>query len=177
MAEAALEQLRLDEVRFVVANDPWQKTDGGHVSPAEVRLEMTRALTAGHPRMSVDDREVRRGGPTYTVDTLVELTAQDPTATFFLIVGADTASRIHTWHRHDEVVTLSTLVVVNRPAAEPAAIATAGPDRTQFVSMSPIDVSSTQIRTAVARGESIETMTTPGVGRIIAERGLYRGIR
>lgn len=172
-----MDQLGLDEVVFVVANDPWQKTDEGHVSPAEVRLEMTRALVSGHPGMSVDDREVRRGGPTYTVDTLVELTTKTPSVSYYLIVGQDTASRIHTWHRHEEVTALSTLVVVNRTPTETRATESVADRVVHHVSMPPVDVSSTQIRGAVARGESIEGLTTPSVVRVIESHGLYRGSR
>ena len=113
-AEAVRTQLGLDQVLFLVANDPWQKSDARAVSPADVRLKMVHSLIDGRPGLGVDDREIRRGGPTFTADTLEEIHAESPSTDVFLIVGADTASRMHTWHRPDVVARLTTLVDVNR---------------------------------------------------------------
>jgi nicotinate-nucleotide adenylyltransferase len=134
---------------------------------------MTRALVEGHKEFSVDDREIRRGGPTYTVDTLNELHQENLDAEIFLIVGADTASRIHTWHRYEDVLSLSTLVVVNRSDAHPTLAPELVGARVESVSMPVVDVSSTQIRDAVAQGVSIEGMTTESVRALIDSHGLY----
>jgi nicotinate-nucleotide adenylyltransferase len=99
MADAAMSQLSLDEVRFVVAHEPWQKVGERVVTDSAIRLAMTEALVNGRPGLSVDDQEIRRQGLTYTVDTLEATKAADPSIEMFLIVGADTAERIHTWHR------------------------------------------------------------------------------
>jgi nicotinate-nucleotide adenylyltransferase len=165
--------LSFDEVIFVVANDPWQKTGEREVTPAATRLEMTRALVDGYENFSVDDREIRRGGPTYTVDTLNELHQENLDAEIFLIVGADTASRIHTWHRYEDVLSLSTLVVVNRSDASSTLAPELAQAQVELVSMPAVDVSSTQIRDAVAQGSSIEGMTTAGVLSVIDAQGLY----
>ncbi len=172
-AEAVRTQLGLDQVLFLVANDPWQKSDARAVTPADVRLKMVHSLIDGRPGLGVDDREIRRGGLTYTADTLEEIHAESPSTDVFLIVGADTASRMHTWHRPDVVARLSTLVVVNRndgtnPNMRLNAIG---------VAMEPVDVSSTLIRTRVAAGESIAGLTTDGVADIITQHRLYEGIR
>jgi len=173
MATTVCSALSLDTVVFVVANDPWQKTGDRAVTPAALRLEMTRALVEGHKQFSVDDREIRRGGPTYTVDTLNELHQQNLSDEIFLIVGADTASRIHTWHRYQEVLSLSTLVVVNRTDAHPTLAPELVGARVESVSMPAVDVSSTQIRNAVAADASIEGMTTESVRAFIDVHGLY----
>lgn len=166
-AKAARTQLGLDEVRLLVANDPWQKSAGRTVTPAPIRLEMAAALVAGEPGLGVDDSEIRRGGPTYTADTLEQLSREHPDTDFFLIVGADTAARIHTWHRPGQVRALSTLVVVNRDerAIDPDAVT---------VTMPAVDVSSSDIRARVANDVSIAGLTTDTVARIIDEHGLYR---
>ena len=173
IATTVASALSFDEVIFVVANDPWQKTGDRAVTPAALRLEMTRALVNGHKEFSVDDREIRRGGPTYTVDTLNELHQENLDAEIFLIVGADTASRIHTWHRYEDVLSLSTLVVVNRSDAHPTLAPELVGARVESVSMPVVDVSSTQIRDAVAQGVSIEGMTTESVRALIDSHGLY----
>lgn len=176
MATTVCSALSLDEVKFVVANDPWQKTGDRNVTPAAIRLEMTCALVEGHEKFSVDDREVRRGGPTYTVDTLRELHAENLNCEIFLIVGADTASRIHTWHQHEEVLALSTLVVVNRPDSALQLDPSVSADRVRMVSMPAVDVSSTEIRSLVSSGDAIDRMTTDGVMKAISTHGLYRGV-
>ena len=163
-------------VSFVVANDPWQKSDQRVITPAEIRLEMTRALVKDEKEISVDDREVRRGGPTYTVDTLRELHDENSQRELFLIVGADTASRIHTWHRSHDLISLSTLIIVNRPGISIDLAPEVAGWNHLVVSMEPVEVSSTAIRSAVARGESISDMTTDGVAAVIRARGLYHEV-
>ena len=170
-AHAVMTELRLDRVDFLVANDPWQKSDTRLVSPSDVRRQMVAALVEGHVGLGVDDREIRRGGLTYTADTLEEIHRESPGVEIFLIVGADTAERMSTWHRPEVVRHLSTLVVVNRAGqhqetTDPSVI---------HVIMQPVDVSSTKIRECVSRGESIESLTSPDVVRIIEMNSLYRG--
>ncbi len=162
------------EISLVVANDPWQKSDARQISNAALRLEMTRALVKDEPNISVDDREIRRGGPTYTVDTLLELHAENSQRELFLIVGADTASRIHTWHRSQDLIPLSTLIVVNRPGTSINLAPEMSAWNHIIVPMMPVDVSSTAIRSAVANGQSVSSMTTAGVAALIADNGLYR---
>ena len=172
VALAVGEALGLDRVDLVPANDPWQKTSEGRaVSPAAVRLQMVRALVDGHPRLAVDDREIVRGGPTYTVDTLREIRAELPEAELFLIVGSDTARRLPTWREHEEVGRLSTLVVVNRPDTAPETPSGAG--RVEFVVMKDVDVSSSAVRAAVSAGGDVTAMVTPAVAAVISGLGLY----
>ena len=172
-ALAVRDALGLDRVDFLVANDPWQKSGDRDVTSAAIRLQMVRALTDGVDGIGVDDREVRRGGPTYTVETLEELAIECPGTDVFLIVGQDTADRIHTWHRHEDLLALSTLVIVNREQNAqhvPAALADA---RVQFVSMPLIDVSSTSVRTAAGSGDDVSAMTSASVVDIVRAHGLY----
>lgn len=165
-------QLGLDEVVFMVANDPWQKSGDREVTPAAIRLEMVRALVAGVEGLSVSDQEIIRGGQTFTMDTLEEMVAADPAVQLFLIVGQDTAVRIPTWHRPDDLLRLSTLVVVNRASESTPQ---KGPEgaRVVHVNMPAVDVSSTVIRQAVADGKSISFATSDGVAQIIADHHLY----
>jgi len=171
-AQCVRTQLGLDEVILMVANDPWQKSGDRDVTPAAIRLEMVRALVDDIDGLSVSDQEIVRGGKTYTVDTLEELLLVDPDTQLFLIVGEDTAVRIPSWHRPEDLSRLSTLVVVNR-AAEPTAHTSAQGDTVVHVNMVPIDVSSTDIRRAVASGESIAFGTSDAVASIIAAHKLY----
>ncbi|MFM8794548.1 MAG: nicotinate-nicotinamide nucleotide adenylyltransferase, partial [Acidimicrobiales bacterium] len=114
-ARTVRDALGLDRVDLLPANDPWQKSVAGRVvTEASVRLAMVRALVQGEDGLGVDDREIRRGGPTYTADTLEEIHAEMPGMEVHLIIGADTARTFGTWMRPGVVAALSTLVVVNR---------------------------------------------------------------
>ena len=168
-AVAAQTQVGLDDVVLMVANEPWQKVADRQVTSAQVRWEMTEALVAEISGLRADDREIRRGGPTFTVDTLEEILAEQPNTEIFLIVGADTAERLETWHRASDVVRLSTIVIVNRDNSTNAAPGFLRDARVLNVTMNPVDVSSSGIRDAVARGESIDSSTSLSVASLIRD--------
>lgn len=176
-ALAVQTQVALDELVLMVANEPWQKVGDRQVTPAEVRFEMTEALVDGISGLRADDREIRRGGPTFTVDTLEEILAEQPDMEIFLVVGADTANRLETWHRASDVVRLSTIVIVNRDDSTNAASGFLRDARVVNVTMNAVDVSSSAIRKAVAHGESIDSVTSSSVASIIHDRSLYVGQR
>lgn len=173
-ARAVRGALGLDRVALMVANDPWQKSSDRQVTPAEVRLEMVRALIAGEEGLIADDREIRRGGPTYTIDTLEELAQVHPGVRIYLVVGQDTAAAIAgSWHRGHDVLAAATVVVVTRAGgpSHPGGV----PSGSMYVEMKPVDVSSSQIREAVSRGDSVDHLTGVSVARLIERHGLYRG--
>lgn len=172
-AVAVQTQVGLDDLVLMVANEPWQKVGDRQVTPAQVRWEMTDALVQGISGLRADDQEIRRGGPTYTVDTLEEILSDQPDTAIFLIVGADTAQRLETWHRASDVVRLSTIVIVNRDDSTNTAPGFLRDARVVNVSMNPVDVSSSAIRAAVARGESIDSATSASVASIIRDHSLY----
>ena len=176
-ALAVQTQVALDELVLMVANEPWQKVGERQVTPAQVRFEMTEALVEGISGLRADDREIRRGGPTFTVDTLEEIHAEHPDSEIFLIVGADTAGRLETWHRASDVVRLSTIVIVNRDDSTNTFPEFLRDARVVNVTMNPVDVSSSGIRDAVARGESIDSLTSPSVATIVRDHSLYVGQR
>lgn len=165
--------LCLDEVVLMVANDPWQKTPDNGVSPAVDRLAMTRAAARGVVGVSVRDDEIVRGGPTYTVDTLRHLRATSSLEDLqlFTVVGADAAANFHTWKNADEIATLSRIVVVNR--ADHRTLVSGGFE-CDLVEIPEVNVSSTDIRARVRRGEPISGLVRDEVARLIVERGLYR---
>ena len=176
-AVAVQTQVALDELVLMVANEPWQKVGDRQVTPARVRFEMTEALVDGISGLRADDREIRRGGPTFTVDTLEEILAEQPDTEIFLVVGADTANRLETWHRASDVVRLSTIVIVNRDDSTNAASGFLRDARVVNVTMNAVDVSSSAIRKSVAHGESIDSATSSSVASIIRDRSLYVGQR
>lgn len=162
--------LELDVVLLVVANVPWQKVGSREISAAEDRLAMVRAAVADEVGLEVSDLEIRRGGDTYTADTLADLRADEPDAELFVVVGADAAAGFTTWDRFEEVAAEATLVVVDRPGA-------AGALDPRFawvrVDIPELEVSSTELRARVAAGRSVRYLTPDAVATCIAERALY----
>ncbi|MFM9111858.1 MAG: nicotinate-nicotinamide nucleotide adenylyltransferase, partial [Actinomycetota bacterium] len=104
--------LDLDLVFVMVANDPWQKTQSREVTTAEDRFAMVEAAVADVEALVAGRHEIDRGGPSFTADTLAQLSAEHPGARLFTIVGDDAASSLPTWARANEVAATSTLVVV-----------------------------------------------------------------
>jgi nicotinate-nucleotide adenylyltransferase len=163
--------LGLDRVLLVVAHVPWQKADRRVLTAAEDRLAVVQAAVEGVEGVEASRIEIDRGGPSYTADTLAELRDADPGAELYLVVGADTASELHTWERVEQVRELATLVVVNRPGAElPGDL---GSWRVQEVVVPALEVSSTDLRARVADGRPLDFLVPSAAVRQIRERGLY----
>src|SRR5205814_9030268 len=111
LADEVLETLKLDRILFVPAAVPPHKSPA-HLAPAGDRHEMVRLATAGHPKFEVSDAELRRAGPSYTVDTLEAL--RTPREDLFLIVGSETFLDLLTWREPRRIAELTRLVVVPR---------------------------------------------------------------
>lgn len=173
VAEHLRDELLLDEVRFVVANDPWQKSGTQIVTSAADRLAMVK-VAVGTPNRGLvaSDVELMAGGPSYTIDTLRTFRAAEPDVDWSVIVGADAAEGLDTWHRASELRDLADIIVVNRPGSAKAN-APAG-WRARSVEVPPIAISSTAIRSRVADGSSIRFLTPDDVITLIEELGIYR---
>jgi nicotinate-nucleotide adenylyltransferase len=140
-------------------------------TPAQTRLAMVRAAIQGDPRFEASDVELRRPGPSYTVDTLRELAERHPGAELCLLVGADVVREMPDWREPNEVVRLATVVAVTRageglPEALPIAA-------TPLV-VTRMDVSATEIRRRVAAGHTIRYLVPDAVRALIEGAGLYR---
>ena len=115
-ARAVIDQLALDRLLLVVANDPWQKSGQRAVSPAEDRYALTEALAEEIPGAEASRLEIDRGGPSYSVDTAEEILAgAGGPVELFLVVGADLVPELGSWHRPEDLQRLVTLAVVSRP--------------------------------------------------------------
>lgn len=164
-------ELELDEVLLVVAHEPWQKVGTRELSSSEDRLAMVRAAVEGLPGVRASDIELRRGGPSYTADTLAALDQENPGTTWFTVLGADAAAGIDTWERPVDVAARSTLVVVDRPGV--ATPLPSGYDW-QRVEVPHLEVSSTDLRRRVRDGRPLEFLVPEPVLTVIRDRGLYR---
>jgi nicotinate-nucleotide adenylyltransferase len=166
--ETALYGAALDRVLFMPAGDPWQK-EGRDLTPAAQRLEMTRMAIEGVEGFEVDEREIRRDGPTYTIDTLNSFPSEEE---LFLIVGADAAVGLTTWHRWEEVVDRAGILVVPRPGTEPAGVLDVVP-AAKSLDMASLDVSGTMIRAMAAAGRPYRFLVPARVHHYIEANGLY----
>lgn len=163
--------LALDRVLLVVANVPWQKVGGREVTPAADRLAVVEAAVGDVPGVEASDLEIRRGGTSYTADTLRELRAGHPGAELFLVVGSDVAASLDTWERIDVVRQLATLVVVNRPGTQLPALDSSW--RVETVEIPNLEISSTDLRARAADGRPLDYLIPASAVRCIRERGLY----
>lgn len=162
--------LGLDVVLMVVANEPWQKVGSRTISPAATRVEMVRAAVGDEPGIEVSDIEVRRGGPSYTVDTVEELLAEDPALDPVVIVGSDAAAGLDTWERAEDLAGICRFVVVERPGTT-----TRVPPgfRVDHVHVPRLEVSSTELRQRVRDGRSLRYLVPEPVVSLIERAGLY----
>lgn len=167
LAATALEQLDLDVVRFVPARDPWQKSAGG-VSEAHHRLAMTRLAAAEDTGFLVDTIEMDREGPTYTVDTVEAIDDQ-----CVLILGADAALGMPSWHRYDDLAAMVDVAVVERPGYDMSDLDAALASSVRVLHMPTIDLSGTEIRAHVAAGRSPRFLVPDAVVAYIVSTGLY----
>ena len=167
-----LQKLELDEVWLVVANDPWQKTGESPITPAPVRLAWVREAVSDVPGLVACGVEIERGGASYTIETLVALRAAHPEVSWSLVVGADTATQLDTWHRAGELREIVEVVVVNRPRAEPDAVPPGW--RCRHVTIPDLDISSSELRALAAEGLSLRFLVPSRVAAAIETSAVYR---
>ncbi len=186
------ERLGLSEVRVIPAARPPHRAEP--LAPVHERLAMVCLAVKDFPGLVVDERELHRDGPSYTVTTLESLRAElGPVVPVCLLVGADAFAGFNTWHRWQAIPALAHLVVLRRPdstvTAEPVSwpewarpraaraakdLATAPAGRVLFVDVSPQGISATDLRRRVAQGETIAGLVPPAVERHIHQHALYR---
>jgi nicotinate-nucleotide adenylyltransferase len=173
LARLALDHLGLDELRWLPTGHAYQKDR--RLSDDHHRVAMLQRATAGEPRFVVDGRELRREGPSYTIDTVNEMQAEED-ADWFLVVGQDQYANLPTWRRWRDLLPMVTWAVARRAGDEPAAPpeVAALPHRVEFLPLPAMDVSSTDIRARRARNEGIGGLVPPAVAAYIETHHLYR---
>lgn len=165
LARDAIEQLSLDEVIFVPAAVSPHKL-AQSLTAADIRVEMIRAAIAGEPHLCVDPLELTRPAPSYTVDTVEALRTRDPDARFVCLIGEDNLARLPGWHRFEKLSAMVQFAVLDRSRLDSA--------HSYPTVRRHIDISATDIRNRVARGQSIRYLVPPAVEEIIRQRQLYR---
>ena len=179
VAEEVRAQLKLSEVLFAPAGQPWLKPDSP-IAAAEYRVQMVRLALAGKPYFKLSTLEIERGGPSYTVDTIAELQAQLGIGDeLFFILGWENLVELPQWKEPARLVKMCRLVAVPRPGysvPDLKALEAAIPGLSQQVIVldkPEIDISASAIRSRVARGLSIRHLVPEAVDRYIHQHGLY----
>ncbi len=180
LARCALDQLALDELHVIPTGQAWHKSR--ELSPATHRLEMAR-LAFGELRGTViDEREIRRSGPSYTLDTLRELQQERPGAQLLLILGADQGVALPSWQGWQEILSIAIVSLAqrldpSRPDAlfDPSKLPNL-PAGARFarIDLPATDLSATDIRMQAAQGKDISDLVPPAVARYIDLHHLYR---
>jgi nicotinate-nucleotide adenylyltransferase len=181
--------LGLPEVRFMPAGNPPHRetTFAGNA----LRLRMVEAAIVGQPGFTLDDRELRRSGPSYSVDTLGELRAEHPERPLCLVIGMDAFLGLPGWHRWRDLLELGHLVVAHRPGWEAPATGTLGEllaargtaavsdlhglkhGRIYIHAVTQLEISSTEVRALIAAGRDPRFLMPDGVRDIILDTGCY----
>jgi nicotinate-nucleotide adenylyltransferase len=188
-AVEAREKLGLDDFRLIPAGRPALR-----VAPdasGQQRLDMVRLALSGCSDLRVDDREVRRPGASYMVDTLADIRREAGAATLMLLIGQDAANALDGWHRWRELFDLAHVIVMRRPEAHfecrgelreqidrrratgVAELRDAPAGRVLSLEITQLDISSTAIRSLIAQGRSVRFLTPDRVIDYIRSRGLY----
>lgn len=179
LARAAVAELGLQRLHIVPTGHAWHKaralSDGAH------RLAMCALAFADVPQAQIDPRELHRSGPSYTIDTLRQLRAEQPQAALYLIIGTDQAHAFHTWQQAAEIVQTATVAIAVRGGATPdfdprqplpGVPASAG--RVRVLHLPPAAHSATEVRQRAAAGQSLAGYVPAAVARYIARHSLYQ---
>jgi nicotinate-nucleotide adenylyltransferase len=143
------------------------------VTPAPDRFAVVEAAVTSVDGLEASPMEVERGGPSYTADTLDQLSVRHPDAELFLVIGADVADELDTWERVEAVRERATLVVVNRPGVRPTKPLSDW--KAVSVEIPALDISSTDLRARAADGRPLDFLVPEPAVRLIRQRGLYAG--
>jgi nicotinate-nucleotide adenylyltransferase len=184
-----LQALSFDQVRFIPCGDPPHR--GMTFADAELRYRLVDVATAGQDGFVSDDRELRRDGPSYSIDTLIGLRGEFPDRSLCLIVGMDAFLGLLKWHRWDEILDFAHIVVAHRPGwrapdmgplgelisehgtHRAADLHEATQGRIHIHAVTQLEIASTEIRELVAAGRDPRFLMPDAVRDVIEETGIY----
>lgn len=184
-----LQALRFEEVRFIPCGDPPHR--GTTFADAELRYRMVEVATRSQDGFTCDDQEIRRDGPSFTIDTLTALREEFPRRSLGLILGMDAFLGLSTWHRWDEILDVAHIVVAHRPGWKAPDIGPLGEMISEFGThrvadlhdalhgrvyihaVTQLEISSTEIRDLVAAGRDARFLMPDAVREVIEESGIY----
>ncbi|HUB87660.1 MAG TPA: nicotinate-nucleotide adenylyltransferase [Verrucomicrobiae bacterium] len=170
VAQAAVEELGLDKLFFIPAAQSPFKPDS-KPAPAAVRLRLLRLALAGKTNCEIDEQEIRRGGVSYTIDTLRDYAKKFPGVELFYLIGTDHVAKLKDWREPDELAKLAEFVVIPRPGETPAHFPP--PFRGRMLKGFPLAVSSLEIRARLKAGRPIEPLVPAAVAEAIRAVKIY----
>jgi nicotinate-nucleotide adenylyltransferase len=176
LAHSAIETLELDEVMMLPAfRNPLKK---GHLTPAKQRMEMISLAIQDDPKLSISDIEISRGGASYAVDTLSELTYIKPTAEYWFILGSDAVKDIDKWKQPQRLLRMCRLAIATREGQNPEqllmSVPVYVPDAVDWLPMPPMEISSSEIRRRIGDRKPMGQWVHPDVLKYIEANKLYR---
>lgn len=178
LLQSAMAELALDELRVIPTGQAWHKTRP--LTAPEHRLAMAQLAFSSLPKVMVDSQEIKRGGPTYTIDTLRSLAQTEPQAELFLIMGADQAAALTTWRAWQEILQIAIICVADRTdSTRTSTLFDAEklfPARFSHLKMPALTISATQIRATISARQPVDTLVQNSVARYIADHHLYQSI-
>jgi nicotinate-nucleotide adenylyltransferase len=184
-----LQGLKLAQVRFLPTGNPPHREDP--LAASDRRLDMVREAVAGQPGFTVDDREIRRSGVSYSIDTLTELRSEYPQRSLCLLLGMDAFLGMPTWHRWHEIFELSHVVVAHRPGWKAPItgplgevmvdrgtgsvrdLHTSAAGRIYVRAVTQLEISSTDLRALIMSGQDLRYLVPDAVRELIAHTGCY----
>lgn len=168
VAQVAAESLGLDELRFVPAREqPFKR--GRHAASAADRAAMLELAVSGMPGFAVERAELAREGPSYTVETLLGLGSREPGVAWTLLLGADAAAELESWHRAKELPGLARIVVFARPGTP----VSPSPLIAATVEVPAVEISATEIRRRVREGRTVRYWVPDAVAEYMVRHRLY----
>ena len=170
VAQAALEELVLDRLFFIPAAQSPFKPES-KPAPAPARLQLLRIALAGKTNCEIDEQEIRRGGISYTIETLRDYTRRFPKAELFYLIGADNAAKLNEWREAGKLAGLAEFIAIPRPGGTAADFP--APFRGRTLRGFPLGVSSSEIRARVRSGLPIDQFVPPAVAEAIQSGRLY----
>lgn len=178
LAQAACEQLQLDQLRIIPTGQAWHKRR--LLTAAKHRLAMSQLAFSSLPQVVLDACETRRDGPSYTIDTLRQLLGAEPGAQLFLIIGADQAQALPTWKEWQEIIRSATICVADRDCVT-GAIGTYDAEklvssRFRHLKMPAMSISATDIRDRISAQLDVTALVCEPVARYIADHHLYQTV-
>ncbi len=173
LAEQAREAASLHEIWFIPAGEPPHK-QGKPLTPAEERKKMVELAVEGHPQFKVNPIELLRSGPSYTVDTIMELKKQNPHVEFFLLVGADMVKNLPKWYKIKEIIQNVHVIGLGRPGVDHDALPEFIEERLMWIPDAvETNISSSIIRKRLMLNRSVRYLVPDSVYKYIKEQGLY----
>jgi nicotinate-nucleotide adenylyltransferase len=170
VAQAAREELELTRLFFLPAGQSPFKPDR-EPTPANERLRLLRLALAGKTWCELDEQEIRRGGISYTIDTLKDYARRFPRTQLFYLIGADQVAKLPEWRAATDLAALAEFVVIPRPGSPDVPFPK--PFRGRILKGFPLGISSSEIRARIKAGRGVDTLVPDAVAEAIRNSQLY----